>query len=188
MVCQDDERENRKGISLSSLAWNNSNGWKAWSVHPPSFRSPSSTFFTILQWLFNTAKNELLKSAQHQKDVSKINEKVYQGPQSMANISQVSMVSGDFANEWFYQRHVRQRLRSLRQSEKSYWSRPTDPFADVLVYSKYKNLPLLLLASVCYLFDWADLISPFELSFLPLFCSDLVSFSCTRNLKHSGPT
>ena len=38
-------------------------------------------------------------------------------------------VSGDFANEWFHQRHVRQRLWSLGQ-------RPTGHFANVLVYSK----------------------------------------------------
>ena len=48
-----------------------------------------------------------------------------------------------------------------------------------------KNLLLLLLASACYLLDWADLISLFELSFLPLFCSYLVSFSCTRNFSGS---
>ena len=46
-----------------------------------------------------------------------------------------SQVSGDFANEWFRQRHVRQRLRSLRQSEKSLRQRPTGHFANVLVYS-----------------------------------------------------
>ena len=49
----------------------------------------------------------------------------------MSLYSVVVTVSGDFANEWF-----RQRLRSLRQSEKSYWSRPTGHFANVLVYSK----------------------------------------------------
>ena len=48
----------------------------------------------------------------------------------------IQMVSGDFANEWFRQRHVRQRLRSLRQSEKSLRQRPTGHFANVLVYSK----------------------------------------------------
>ena len=61
-------------------------------------------------------------------------------PQDQTNpmdyVASLVKVSGDFANEWFRQRHVRQRLRSLRQTEKSLRQRPTGHFANVLVYSK----------------------------------------------------
>ena len=45
-------------------------------------------------------------------------------------------VSGDFANEWFRQCHIRQRLWSLGQHDESLGQRPTGHFANLLVYSK----------------------------------------------------